>query len=148
MNSSLSVIRAVAGEIANRVYLPVMITALIIAVVLIALVIWLTTMNTWWLLLAIPVFLLVIIAGVILIVVRIIMAAVIPSQTKTQRKAVKAFTDKILNVSELTQTPKFVILFRVARDVISPKKSGYIESVVSETIGLKNDFTALRHSFE
>ena len=148
MNTSLTVIRAVAGEIANRVCIPVFITVLIASVVLIALTVWLATVNLWWLLLVIPVLIAILIAATLLIIVKIILATVIPTQTKSQQKEVKKFTDKILSLSELTQTPKFVILFRVAKDVISPKKTGYVESVVSGATTLRSDFNALRRSFE
>jgi len=148
MNASIAVIRAVAGEITNRIYLPILITAIVIAALLTGLVIWLTTMNAWWLLLAIPLVIAILIVGALLIIVRIIIAAVTPSQNKTQRKEVKAFTDKLLNLSEITQTPKFILLFRIAKDVLSSNKSHYVESVISDTASLRSDFTALRRSFE
>lgn len=148
MNSSISVIRAVAGEIAHRIYLPILIVALIIAVILVGLVIWLATISLWWLLLGIPVLIAIVIGSAVLIIVRIIIATVIPAQTKSQQKEVKQFTDKLLSVSEVTQTPKFILLFRVVKDVLAPKKAGYVESVISDTMSLRKDFNELRRSFE
>jgi hypothetical protein len=148
MNTSITVVRAVAGDIANRVYIPILIITIVIMVILIGLVIWLSTISLWWLLLLIPVLIAVVIAGTILTVTRIILAILTPPQTKTQRKEVKKFTDKILAVSELTQTPKFILLFRVVRDALSPKKANYIESLVSETVSLRQDFNDLQRSFE
>lgn len=148
MNSSISVVRAITGEITNRVYFPVLITALIIAVGLVGLIIWLATISLWWLLLGIPVLIAIVIGGTILIVTRILVAIVIPAQTKAQRRDVKKFTDKLLIVSELTQTPKFILLFRVVKDVLAPKKANYIETVILDTVSLRKDFNALRRSFE
>jgi hypothetical protein len=148
MNSSITVIRAVAGEIAHRVYVPILIIVIVLTAILIGLVLWLSTISLWWLLLLIPVLIAVVIAGTILTVTRIILATLTPSQTKKQRKEVKKFTDKILAVSELTQTPKFILLFRVVRDALAPKKAGYVESLVSETVSLRQDFNDLRRSFE
>lgn len=148
MNSSITVIRAVAGEIASRIYLPTLIVALTITGVLVGLVAWLATMNLWWLLLGIPVLLAIVIGGTILIIVRIIIATAIPTQTKTQRQKVKEFTNKLLAASEITQTPKFILLFRVVKDVLRPKGSSYVESVVSDTLALRMDFNELRRSFE
>jgi hypothetical protein len=148
MNSSITVVRAVGGEIANRIYLPILIIVIVLTTILIGLVIWLSTISLWWLVLLIPILIAVVIAGTILTVTRIILATLTPPQTKKQRKEVKKFTDKILAVSELTQTPKFILLFRVVRDALAPKKAGYVESLVSETVSLRQDFNDLRRSFE
>ena len=147
IKQSLSAVRAIASEFARRIFKPVALIAGIGGIVLLGLVIWLCTMSAWWLFLAVPVILALIILAVLLSVAGVIIHIVSPEQTKTQRVKVGTFVDKIQRLSEITQTPKVVLLTRAVRDVVSPRSDGFVRSVVADTSSLKNEFTELVQSF-
>jgi len=148
MKNSVAVIRAIGTEFAKRMYVPAAVIIAIIDVVLLGLMVWLLTVSAWWLLLAIPVFVLVIVSIVLLVIAQLIIQTITPVQTKSQKKDVKLFVDKLQNLSEIVQTPKPILLFRIVRDVVSPKQGGFIQSTSSDTLSLKKDFQALQRSFD
>lgn len=71
-----------------------------------------------------------------------------PKMNKRQITLLRNFVDKLERVAEHAQTPVFIIVFRVARDVLFPREPNYIQSVTSESTTLKPDFIALQKSFE
>lgn len=148
MKPALLAVRSVAVEFARRLYKPVFIIVVIASVVLLAVSIWLVTINAWWAILLVVVSLWVIIATIALVVAWVIMRVVAPSQNKSQRKLTKGFVDKLQNIAEAAGTPKFILLFQVFRDVISPRQNGFIESISSDTLSLKKDFVEIKKSFE
>jgi len=147
MKPSLSAIRSIGAEFAHRLYIPVVITVAITAVVLLALSIWLVTINEWWLILLVFIFGLTIFATAVLVVMLAIIAKVSPLQSKAQKKQTKSFVDKLLRVAEVTSTPKFILFFQVMTDVVRPSQDGFISSVSNDTTSLKRDFLALKDSF-
>jgi len=147
MKPSLSAIRSIGAEFAHRLYIPVVITVAITAVVLLALSIWLVTINEWWLILLVFIFGLTIFATAALVLMLAIIAKVSPLQSKAQKKQTKSFVDKLLRVAEVTSTPKFILFFQVMKDVVRPSQDGFISSVSNDTTSLKRDFLALRDSF-
>lgn len=147
MKPSLSAIRSIGAEFAHRLYVPVVITVAVTAVVLLALSIWLVTINEWWLILLVLIFGLTIFAAAVLAVMLAIIAKVSPLQSKAQKKQTKSFVDKLLRVAEVTSTPKFILFFQVMKDVVRPSQDGFISSVSNDTTSLKRDFLALKDSF-
>lgn len=148
MQSTVRVVRAIATLFARRIYLPVAIFVGVASVVLVGLMVWLIILDPLWWILAVPVFLLVIVCMVVTALVGVILQLLAPTQTKTQKVQVAAFVDKIQRLSEVTVTPKFVLLFRTVRDVVAPSKDGFVQSVVHDTSSLNRDFQDLRKSFE
>ncbi|MES2630510.1 MAG: hypothetical protein V4611_00970 [Patescibacteria group bacterium] len=147
MNPSLLAIRAIATELSYRIYQPIVIGVSILTVVLIGLMIWLITLSTWWILLAVPVFLAIIVVAILLVLAGLAIRVVSPRPTKNQKKEVAIFVDKIQRLSEVTQTPKFLLLFRTLKDVVVPTRYGYVQSVITETVSLKRDFATLTDAF-
>jgi len=147
MNSSLLAIRAIAAEFAHRIFVPVVITIGIISVVLIVVMVWLLTISAWWLLLAIPLFVVIFVGGLVLAIVGIGIRFVNPGTTKAQKKTVSSFVDKIQRLSDVTQTPKIILLFRAIRDVARPSKGGFVQSVITDSTSLQKDFRDVIDSF-
>lgn len=147
MTPSFTALRSIASEFAFRVYAPVVIVMAIVAIIVTILMIWLITMSLWWLLLAVPAFLVIMLGGAVLFIGYVILKVIKPVQTKTQAKMVKAFVDKIQHLSEITQTPKVILLFRVIRDAVVVKKSSYIQSVIDDTASLKKDYQEIIAAF-
>jgi len=144
---SFLAIRSIASEFARRLYAPVAVSSAIVAALVLALAIWLVTINEWWLILLILVCGMTFFAFVALGVALIVIKKVTPQQSKIQKKQTKAFVDKLLRVAEVTSTPKFILLFQVMKDIVKPSHEGFISSVSNDTVSLKRDFIALKDSF-
>jgi hypothetical protein len=148
MSPTITVIRSIGAEFAKRLFVPVAVTGIIVSTVLVTGVFLLATLSEWWLLLLIPVVMIVSVIFGVLAVSWLVIRTVQPQQTKAQRKAVGSYVDKLQRVSEAVQTPKFVLFFRVLRDVSAPRKDGFIGSMTDDTVSLKRDFTDLQKLFQ
>ena len=144
---SFLAIRSIGAEFAHRLYVPVVFVVATAAVVLLAVSIWLVTINEWWLILLVLIFGLVLFVTAVLVVALAILKKVTPLQSKAQKKQTKSFVDKLLRVAEVTSTPKFILFFQVMKDVVRPSHEGFISSVSNDTTSLKRDFIALKDSF-
>ena len=147
MDATLKSIRAIAVEFFFRIYKPVVGIAAVIFLTLIILCSWLVTVSAWWWLLFAVVLLWLFISTLFLIISLSIINAVRPEQTKQQKEQLKQFVDKIERVKEVTATPKFILLFRIVRDVYRPTEAGFIASLSDDAISLKKDFSEYRDSF-
>jgi len=147
MKPSIQVIRAVGAQFANRVFVPVLIISTSLVVCIVALVAWLTTLSQWWWLLGVPVVMGICVLAGVLAITKLVINTVTPSQTKQQKKAIGLFVDKIQRLSETTQTPKFVLLFRIVRDIAAATEKGYIGELARDTLSLKRDYTELIRQF-
>lgn len=147
VNQTVSAVRAIASEFARRIFKPVAIIFGVVAVVVLGLVVWLCTVSLWWLLLAIPVAAAILIAVVLLVISGIVIRIIAPRQTKVQRTKVVSLVDKIQRLSEVTQTPKALLLARAVRDIVAPTKEGFVRSIVADTSSLKTDFNDVIQSF-
>lgn len=144
----LLTVRAIGAEFANRVYYPVLALGLAATLILVALVAWLVTMSAWWWLLAIPVIILISVVMGIAVIVRLIIRYVTPVQTRAQKLAVKEFVKKLQHTSEAIHTPKAVLLLRLVRDVVAPRRDGFIGTLATNTFSLKSDFESIQKSFK
>ncbi len=148
MKPSLQAIRSISSELAARLYLPVAISAVVGIVALLVLSVWLVTLSQWWWILLIMVSVVLIVVLILLSIAGVIIKSVAPLQSKDQKRQTKALVDKIQHLSEVTMTPKFVLLFQVVKDSVFPTEKGFIASITSDTTSLKKDFTDLRDSFK
>ena len=144
---SFLAIRSIGAEFAHRLFMPVVFVVATAAVVLLAISIWLVTINEWWLVLLVLIFGLILFATAVLVVALAIIKKLTPLQSKTQKGQTKSFVDKLLRVAEVTSTPKFILFFQVMKDVVRPSHEGFISSVSNDTTSLKRDFIALKDSF-
>ena len=147
LKPSFLAIRSIAAEFARRLYVPAVVSVAIVALLAIALAVWLVTINEWWLILLITVCGMTFFAFMALAVAFVVIKKVTPLQSKIQKKQTKAFVDKLLRVAEVTSTPKIFLLFQVMKDVVRPSREGFISSVSNDTGSLKRDFVALKDSF-
>lgn len=148
MKASLAAIRSIGVEFANRVYRTVALITLAVAIGSVGITYWLTTLSNWWWLLFMPLIILLSAAAGVLAVVKLVIRSVTPVQTRAQKKQAKAFVDKLQRVAEVTQTPKFILLFQIVRDIAAPRESGFIAALSHDTALLKRDFAALRDAFK
>lgn len=146
MKASLLAVRAIGSEFARNLWSGVFVVVLVISVGLVALLVWLTSLSSWWWLLAIPFGVFMSVAAVLLIVFRMLIKYVRPEQTAQQKQLVAAFAEKLQFTSEITSTPKFIMLFRVVRSIAAPKSEPYLQRLL-ETKNLKKDFQEVARSF-
>lgn len=148
MKPSLLAIRSLAVEFIMRIYKPVTIIVALSVASFLTLSIWLTTANEWWWILVVLVVLLGILAIIVLGTMWLLIKKIAPTRTKEQKLLAKGLVDKIQHITEVAATPKILLWFQIARDVIAPSGDGFIGSISSDTRSLQPDFVALKNSFK
>jgi hypothetical protein len=141
-------IRAVSAEFAHRVYIPAICIAGGIAAVLIIVLVWLVTVSGWWWLLLAPVLLLTIAGMVAALIAWFLIKLVRPQQTKEQRTLVRSLVDEVQKTSEVVQTPKIIILFRLVKDIALPTKKSFIGDISTTASSLKTGLRSVVTSFK
>lgn len=147
MKTTFLAIRAVGAELARRIFVPVAIGAAVVAALVIVLMTWLTVQSGWWWFLAAPTYVALLISAASFVLAAIIIRHVSPAKTAAQRDQVNHFVDKFQRVAEIKDTPLFVLLFRVVRDVIRPQRQSFVQGVVKDTTSLEADFKAIINGF-
>lgn len=147
MNPTIKALLAIGSAFAWRIYLPIVIITSVSALLLIGLSIWLVTISAWWWILLILILIAVFISATILFIVGILIQTVRPLQSKAQKNEVGRFVDKIQSVADVAGTPKFVILFRITRDLVSKKEDSYTRRISSETLSMQHDLRDIVDGF-
>ena len=129
MRPQIDLIRAIGSEFAIRKLRGIMLVFGLVSLALAAGLIWLTTLNAWWWLLAVPALMAVLLGTAILLITRLTVKALRPQMTKTQKKAVSGFVSKLERTADNLQTPLFIIVYRIVRDVVRPRGKSFIVSV-------------------
>jgi len=148
INPLFLAVRAISAEFAHRIYTPVIIITGIVFVVILAISIALVTMSAWWWLLLVPAIFFSLVFAFLAIVTGIAINFLRPAQTATQKRDVRSFVDSIQSSSEVIQTPKFILLFRLAKDVIAPSKTNFINELSVTVSSLQPRFKAIVASFK
>jgi len=148
MNSLILTVRALSVEFARRLILPIFIVGASVLVISIVLAIWLTTINGWWAILLGFVLLWMVVFLVAALIVRLILKKLNPTQSSSQKAAVKNFVDKLQEISETIQTPKVFIVGRLVADTLNKNDNGLVRTMSNHTLTTKRDFDDIRKSFE
>lgn len=148
MRPTINAIRAVGAAFARRALLPFIIIGALLLVALHVMGGWLITQSAWWWLLEAVFIITTLIFIALIIVVNILLQAVAPALTKTQKRHVNEFVDKLERVAEHVQTPQIVIIYYVIRDTLNPRQGSFIESISQDSKTLAPDFARLRTFFE
>jgi len=148
MKPTFLAVRSIGAEFANRLFVPVAIVCGGIAVVLIAIPLFLMQFNHYWLLLLIPIIIVVCAGLAVFTVIKLTIRTVAPTQTRSQKQAARQLVDKLQRLTEVTGTPKIVLLFRVVRDIAAPRSNGYIATLATDATSLKRDFMDFQKSFK
>lgn len=147
MKPTFNAVRAIGAEFSRRTLRPVVMIGAVVLAVLIALGGWLITVSPWWWLLEAPLLFGGAVFTVLVLIVRTAIRVADPPQTKDQKTAIRGYVDKLQRVAENLQTPQFIILYRVVRDIARPRPGGYIETVSNDSKSLAPDFTKLLAQF-
>lgn len=150
MDKTVLAVRAITSEYAKRwLWLPFAIGTFGYLFIMI-IIGWVAAVaDPWWWLLGIIPTILFLIALTIWIASRLIIARVAPVTNSAQRKAARRFIDRIDKVAEHAATPKFVIMYRILKDVIIRPTSSktYIGEIAQEPGEMRRAFDDLRSLF-
>lgn len=133
-------VRAVGAEFARRIYVPVLYGGIITSIALIALCSWLVTISAWWWIALTLVIFATLIFITLAVIAQFALRILRPLQSQEQKRAVRSFVDALQQTSEAVQTPKFVILFRLIKDILAPGKTTYINELSSTASSLRSGF--------
>ncbi len=147
MQATFLAVRAIGAEFAHGLWVASLVGVVLIGALLVTLLVWLTSLSIWWWLLALPIAIALSIAIGLLIVFRLLVAHVRPQQTHRQKKQVKVFVSKLQFASEVTSTPKFIMLFRVVRSIAAPRSDRYLQNIL-EAKDLGKDFRGVVEVFQ
>jgi len=142
MTPYVHTIRALTALVFRRLLVPVVIFTTICLVMIIILIgILAIKFSPWWLL----AYLILAPFGIVFTGLGVfgwlISERLLPRRlNKNEKREVLQFVDKILHIAEARTLPLPLIGMIVTKDIVTRKKHGYIETLVSETTGLKGDF--------
>lgn len=136
--------RAITVELMWREYIKALGIVAIIIVVSYILSIWFLSAN-WWFLSLVGAFLL--LGTVVLTITVVVLVVAIgflrPSQTSEQAMAVRSFVDTLQDISGSVQTSKFIMLFRLLKDMVVPGSITLVERFALQTGTLRAKFDAI-----
>lgn len=148
MKPTINAIRAVGAAFARRALLPFIIIGGLLLLLLHIMGGWLITQSAWWWLLEALFIITTLVFIALIVIVHILLRAVAPALSKTQKHHVNDFVDKLERVAEHVQTPQIVIIYYVVRDTLNPRQGSFIESISQDSKTLAPDFARLRREFE
>jgi flagellar biosynthesis protein FlhB len=147
MKSDMNLIRAIGSEFVLRKFKSLLVPFVIAVTILLGVVIYLATLNAWWLIIALPIGLLTIVGSIVLVGIYMLMSAIRPQLSKTQKGQVSDFVDKMERVAEHVQTPLPVIIFRIVIDSIRKPQKTFIHAMAEDSTTLHSDYLQLRRNF-
>lgn len=148
IDASVRAIRAIGSELAWRIVKPMIIGGSVLAIALVGFGAWLTTQHAlWWILEAIFISYAVFFVFLV-IIVRVLFRIFTPFTDQTQHTAVKQFADKLQRVADAAGISRFVLLFRIAKQIIVPSEKNFIRQIAEDSTSLHTDLFAVIKKFE
>ena len=139
--------RAISAEFIRREYLGTLVVVGLALVLMHIVNIILIGLSVWWWIAEIV---LILITFIILVIATVLIVSLIilrPNQTNSQIEVVRSFVTTLQEVSELINTPKLMILFKLARDMLAPGGISFIEQTAIRNASLKIGFEAVVGAF-
>lgn len=147
VTASITTIRAVGVELLWQLLKPLLISGGIVAIGLITFGGWLTTQHALWWILEIIFISSTMLFILLAIITRVILKILTPQQNIEQRKAIQAFVDKLQRISDTIGISRFVLFFRIVRDIIWPREQTFIKQIADDSATLHTDFIKLQKLF-
>lgn len=148
MKTHITVTRAISSEFALRKVRQLAIMTAIILFTAVCISLWLTTVHVWWWLLAAPVIILSVLATGAIFVAIIVIRVLRPRMVGTQKAETAKFVDKLERVADHLQTPMFLIVFRVVRDILRPRGQTFVQLATEDSTSLHTDLRTLQKLFK
>jgi len=137
----------VGVELLWQLLKPLLISGGIVAIGLITFGGWLTTQHALWWILEIIFISSTMLFILLAIITRVILKILTPQQNIEQRKAIQAFVDKLQRISDTIGISRFVLFFRIVRDIIWPREQTFIKQIADDSATLHTDFIKLQKLF-
>jgi hypothetical protein len=150
MNPSISALRALTSVTFQQMLRPATWITLAIFVVVYLLIFYIAIeVSAWWFLVLLVLVPFTLVAASLLAALwylsrRLMPRPLLPSETAT----VSTMVEKVQRLLEARATPLPLIMVMIAKDVARGKGSSYIENIITDTKGLREDFVAVKSIFE
>jgi len=138
----------VSAEFAWRLLKPMLVFGAVLAALLLFIGGWLTAQHALWWILEFVFITSTIFFAVLAVITISILNRFKPEQTPTQKKAVADFADKLQRVADTIGISRFVLLFRIVREVVRPPEQSFIKQIAHDSTTLHTDFIKLQKQFE
>lgn len=151
MNSTILAIRAITTVYAQTILKPLLFIGIGVYAALFALIAWIAYVASawWWLLVIIPTIIF-IVALLLWSILFLLSKRLAPRMNREQKKIARKFVNHTAVAAEHLGTPRFILVFRILRDLVFPPVSNqsFLGEVSSLPGEVQRDFEALRRSFE
>lgn len=149
MKPRIQALRAISSEYAATVINPILYIVTAVCVVVLALLLFLVIkVSLRWLILFVPMVGFSLLITSVSSFVLIIAKSVAPNMNQEQQAAVTAYVSNMKEVSDGIQTPQFMIIFYIAKDLFTKKwETGFVQSLTKNSVRLKQDFESLVATF-
>lgn len=150
ISSSVAALRALSALLLKKLLQPIMVLVVIVvaSVYLLTIFLALSFSDWWWLLLVIwlPLTMMLLAVGY---VIWFLVETLLPKKlSKTEKKTISDYTDKLVNLAEKSRTPYPVILFLIAKDVVRGKESAFLSGMIGDSKSLVRGFTDVQEIFK
>lgn len=150
MSSTVQAVRAVTSEYAKQLLRPILFIGVGAYALIMLIIGWIAyAASPWWLLLAFIPTILFCVGLAIWIGVRVTASRIAPTMNREQRTATRKVVKLVGSVAEQLGTPRFILIFRIIKDVVFPPSSKQtLIGELAETPGqLHRSFNELRKLF-
>ena len=150
MNTAAAAIRAISGVYFRRLVWWVAVATTVIVLGLTALTIYgMTTSTPAWGLLFVILIPFAFVAMVLIGGLWRASTAILPrSLSHAERQRITIFGRKVFGLVERGRTPSPIALIVIGKDVLRRRHSQYLQSVIDDSSGLRDDFARIRQMFE
>lgn len=151
MNPTVLAVRAITTTYAQTILKPLLFIGIGIYVTVLLLIAWIASVaSAWWWLLAVIPTVIFFVALLLWTLAFLLSKRLAPRMDREQRKTARKFVGHIGTAAEHLGTPRFILVFRVLRDLMFPpvNNQSFLGEVSSLPGELRRDFEALRRSFD
>jgi ABC-type multidrug transport system fused ATPase/permease subunit len=150
MNPTVLAVRAITTTYAQTILKPLLFIGIGIYVAVLLLIGWIAyAASPWWWLLAVVPTVIFFVALLLWTLAFLLSKRLAPRMDREQKKTARRFVGRTGKAAEHLGTPRFVLVFRVIRDLLFPPVNG--QTFLGEVSGLpgelRRDFDDLRRSF-
>ncbi len=150
MNPTILALRAISSLYVQDILRPLLVIGCLVYIAVLGIIGWIAYVASpwWWLLGILPSFVF-LVALTVWIIAFLIARRIAPAMNKKQKQAAKKFVGRIGNAAEHLATPKFILIFRVIKDVILRPNDDhtFIGDLAREPGEMRHEFNQLRRLF-
>lgn len=148
MQSQITTMRAIGSEFLLRKLKKLVLIGVVVGLIIFGLIAYAGIAFSGWFFILLIIFAPVAMVPFFLwVVLKLVGRFMVPQMSTEQRTLLSAFVDKLERVAEHAQTPVFVIMFRIAKDILMNNEQGFIRRVTDDSTTLRPEYDALQLAF-